>query len=122
MITIIFRMVAGTLFFIGKLTGRTYNEVNIIVYYFLVPLSWFIMLDFYFRSYFISIAFIIFSIGVIVGCRNFKSYSDWLFGSSVKFLNFFNRYGSNYYASSVYICVAIPIIIYGILISLIIIK
>ena len=30
-------------------TGLTYNEVNILVYYLLIPLSWAVMLDFRLR-------------------------------------------------------------------------
>ena len=36
----IFAVVAGMEHVIAKLTGATYNEVNIIVYYLLIPLSW----------------------------------------------------------------------------------
>ncbi len=48
--------------------------------------------------------------------KNFRSFSDHLFDLSVKFLNLFNKYGSNYVASSVWICVAVPLVIYGVLI------
>ena len=43
----------------------------------------------------------------------------WLFDKSVLFLNYFDKYGSNYVASSVWICVSLPIAIYAILIFLI---
>ncbi|ERM80993.1 hypothetical protein P872_11950 [Rhodonellum psychrophilum GCM71 = DSM 17998] len=66
-----------------------------------------------------KIAFVIFTIGFFVGCRDFKTYSDWLFAKSVSFLNYFNRYGSNYFASSVWICVSLPILVYGLLLFLI---
>ena len=36
----IFAIVAGVEHIIAKVTGMTYNEVNIIVYYLLIPLSW----------------------------------------------------------------------------------
>lgn len=42
----IFAVVAGAEHIIAKLTGATYNEVNIIVYYLLIPLSWAAMIDF----------------------------------------------------------------------------
>lgn len=42
----IFAVVAGVEHVIAKLTGSTYNEVNIIVYYLLIPLSWTVMIDY----------------------------------------------------------------------------
>ena len=45
MVKSIFFIVANSLLSIGRKTGLTYNEVNILVYYLLIPLSWTIMLD-----------------------------------------------------------------------------
>ena len=42
----IFAVIAGLEHVIAKLTGATYNEVNIIVYYLLIPLSWAVMVDY----------------------------------------------------------------------------
>lgn len=42
----IFAIVAGIEHLIARMTGTTYNEVNIIVYYLVIPLSWTIMLDY----------------------------------------------------------------------------
>ena len=42
----IFGFVAGVEHVIAKLTGATYNEVNIVIYYLLIPLSWVIMADY----------------------------------------------------------------------------
>ena len=119
MYNLIFKIIANSLSIIGKKTGLTYNEVNIIVYYFIIPFSWLCLLDIIFNFYYFKIAFAIFTLGFIIGCRNFKTYSDWLFDKSVSFLNYFNRFGSNYIASSLWICVSLPIVIYAILILLI---
>lgn len=113
---IIFKIVADSLYFIANKTGLTYNEVNIIVYYFIIPFTWLCLLDAIFHVHYFKIAFAIFTSGFIVGCKNFVTYSDWLFEKSVSFLNFFNKYGSNYTASSVWICVSLPIVIYATLI------
>ena len=51
----IFAVVAGTEHIIAKLTGATYNEVNIIVYYLLIPLSWAAMVDYITKMPFLSI-------------------------------------------------------------------
>ena len=113
---IIFKIVENSLSFIGHKTGLTYNEINIIVYYFGIPFSWLCLLDIIFNFHYFKIAAVIFTLGFIVGCKNFKTYSDWLFDKSVAFLKYFNKFGSNYVASSVWICVSLPISIYAILI------
>ncbi len=119
MIKVIFKIVANSLKFIGRKTNLTYNEINILIYYFIIPFTWLCLLDIIFNLHYFKIGFVIFTLGFSVGCRNFKTYSDWLFDKSVTFLNYFNKYGSNYIASSVWICVSLPIAIYGILIYLI---
>ena len=116
---IIFKIVADSLSFIGNKNGLTYNEINIIIYFFCIPFSWLCLLDIVFHFHYFKIAFVVFALGFIFGCRDFKTYSDWLFDKSVSFLNYFNKYGSNYVASSVWICVSFPIAIYTILIYLI---
>jgi len=115
----IFKIVANFLSFVAHKIRLTYNEINIIVYYLIIPFSWLCLLDIIFNFHYLKIAFVIFTLGFIVGCRNFSTYSDWLFDKSVSFLNYFNKYGSNYIASSVWICVSLPLIIYAILIFLI---
>ena len=42
----IFAVVAGVEHVIAKLTGLTYNEVNIIVYFLLIPFSWTVLIDY----------------------------------------------------------------------------
>ena len=122
MITYTFNLVAQFLHQLAKWTNFTYNQINIIVYFAIIPLSWFLLLDLYFSGYFFTIGFLIFLTGFKVGCKNFREYSDELFMKSVHFLNYFNRFGSNYYKSSVWICVAVPIFIYVVLFYLILVK
>lgn len=112
MVNNIFKFVANSLYAIARKTGLTYNEINILVYYFFIPFTWLVLIDFIFSFHYLKMAFIVFSFGFFVGCRNFKTYSDWAFYKSVDFLNYFNRFGSNYYKSSVWICVALPLLIY----------
>jgi len=112
MISRVFQIVASSLYGMARATGLTYNEVNILVYYFLIPLSWIVMLDHILEVHYIKISFVLVCIGFYLGCRAFRTYSVWLFAKSVDFLNLFNRVGSNYIASSVWICVAWPLLIY----------
>lgn len=122
MITTIFNFIAGWLHWLAKVTNVTYNQINIIVYFFIIPLTWCVMLDYYFSFWYLTMGFLLFSIGFRVGCTNFKEYSDTLFMKSVHFLLYYNRFGSNYYKSSVLICVAVPIFIYVVLFYLILVK
>jgi hypothetical protein len=116
---LVFKIVAHFLFFIAKRTGLTYNEINIIVYYFIIPFSWLCLLDVILNSHYLKIGFLIFTLGFLFGCRDFRAYSDWLFKKSVLFLNYYNKYGSNYIKSSVWICVSLPLVIYIVLIFLV---
>ncbi len=118
-IQIIFNLAALYLLKIAQQTGRTYNEINIILYYFLIPLSWLILLDCYFHFIYLSFAYIVICFGIILATKNFRTASDTWFKKSVRFLNYFNRLGSNYYASSVWICVCLPICVYIVLFYLI---
>ena len=42
---LVFGLIAGILSLLAKLTGFTYKEMNIFVYYFVIPISWCIMID-----------------------------------------------------------------------------
>ena len=47
MVKQIFSSVAKSLLMVGRKTGLTYNEVNILVYYLIIPLSWAMMFDYW---------------------------------------------------------------------------
>lgn len=109
----IFVFVAGAERAIAKLTGATYNEVNIVLYYLLIPLSWMIMADYITKLPFLSPIFVMAWIIFLWKDRMpFRDRCDWLFGKSVDFLLWFKRIGWNYVVSSVIICVVVPILIY----------
>jgi hypothetical protein len=109
----IFYNVVNDLIAFARLFKITYNEINILVYYFLVPFTWTILLDIIFGFHYLKIAFGVFCVIFFILCRNFRSFSDRLFRRSVDFLNYFNRFGGNYIMSSVWICIFIPALIYG---------
>ena len=109
----IFAVVAGVEHIIAKLTGSTYNEVNIIVYYLLIPLSWTVMIDYLTKLPFLSPMFVLAWIVFLwKDPMRFRDRSDWAFMKSVDFLLWFKRIGWNYVVSSVIICVIIPILVY----------
>lgn len=121
MINSIFSIVAQSLLWIGRKTGLTYNEVNILVYYLLIPLSWTIMLDCWIGIPVTTVVLLSIWTGIFIATRHtFRMWCDWAFKDSVDFLNRFNRWGSNYVLSSVIICVGLPIAVYVVLITLLI--
>ena len=114
-----FAVVANSLLFIGKETGLTYNEVNILVYYLLIPLSWTVMFDCWVALPITSAALMCVWIGIFIATRHtFREWCDRAFQDSVNFLNWFNRWGGNYVLNSVIICVLLPLLVYGMLIWL----
>ena len=109
----IFMVVAGIEHLIAKLTGSTYNEVNIIVYYLIIPLSWTVMIDYLTKLPFLTPMFVLaWIIFLWKDTMKFRDRCDWAFQKSVDFLLWFRRIGWNYIVSSVIICVVVPIIIY----------
>jgi hypothetical protein len=109
----IFAVVAGVEHVIAKLTGMTYNEVNIIVYYLLIPLSWAVMVDYITMLPFLSLMYIIaWVIFLWKDPMKFRDRCDWAFDKSVDFLLWFKKIGWNYVVGSVIICVVVPVLIY----------
>ena len=112
MVTIIFSAVQQFLEWIAKKTHRTYHEVNIIVYFFLIPFTWAIMIDYIFSLPFIfSIAYSLLCITFALSRKNFTKFCDWLFNKSANFIEHFG----DYQVFSVLLCVALPLIIYIVL-------
>ena len=106
-------MLNGIEHLIAKITGTTYNEVNIIVYYLVIPLSWTIMLDYITRMPFLTPLFLLAWIVFIWKDKmDFRTRCDLAFKKSVDFLLWFQKIGWNYIVSSVIICVVIPILVY----------
>ena len=109
----IFAVVAGVEHVIAKLTGLTYNEVNIIVYYMLIPLSWAVMIDYITMMPILTPMFIVgWVIFLWKDPMRFRDRCDWAFKKSVDFLLYFKKIGWNYIVSSVIICVVVPVLIY----------
>ncbi len=107
----LFKIVYQALVAFSRVTGFTYNEVNIIVYYFIIPLIYFTMIDKILKTHALKIAFTLVSV-VIAVFTNFTEFSDRLFDISVQFLLLFSVIGWNYIVASVIICVFVPILIF----------
>lgn len=109
----IFAIVAGAELLIARMTGATYNEVNIIVYYLVIPLSWTLMADYITKMPFLTPIFILaWIVFVWKDEMTFRNRCDWAFDKSVDFLLWFKKIGWNYIVSSVIICVVVPILVY----------
>ena len=117
----VFGIVAASLRLMAKALHMTYNEINIIVYYLIIPLSWCIMLDYIIGLPITTPLWILLWVYIFWSKRKFfKEWCDVAFKLSVDFLLKFQRIGWNYWVASVIIGVVVPIIVYVVLILLII--
>lgn len=119
MIQPLFNLVANILQTTANLLKITYNEINIIVYYLLIPLSWCVMADVCLQFPICTPLLLgIWGVIIIKTWGRFSAWCDWAFHRSVDFLYYFNRWGGNYVLNSVIICVVIPLLIYALLLVL----
>ena len=122
MIQRIFTRVAVALYNGAMRIGITYNEINILVYYLLIPLTWTIMVDILIGIPLTTMALLCVWAGICIGTwGRFTAWCDWAFMRSVDLLNYFNRWGGNYVLNSVVICVVVPVLVYlGLIVWLIV--
>ena len=114
----IFIIVRDSLIKISELTGRSYNEINIIVYYYILPFFYLSIIDYKIETHILKIIFSILVLLIMLLVKDFKLFADSLFNKSVKFLKWFEVIGWNYIVSSVIICVFIPIIVLILILTL----
>ena len=113
LIGIPFALTAKTLLQIGELFHLSYNAVNIIVWYMLIPLAWAAILDYKLHQILFAPVWILLCIGTIVHQRKqFNKFCDLLFRLSQEFIFSFG----NYYLWSVIICLLVPILVTTLLI------
>ncbi len=111
----IFAIVYSLLIRLSSLTGLTYNEINIVVYYAVIPFIYLALIDKILKKHILKILFVISLFIFLFSIKDFRHFSDWLFDISVVFLLEFEAIGINYIASSVLICVFFPFIVFLIL-------
>jgi hypothetical protein len=117
----IFNIVAGALRSTSRLTGLSYNEINVIAYYVLIPMTWAALLDKTFHFHWVKVCFLCFAAGAFLAALllfGFSRSCDRLFNASVVFLASFRIVRWNYVQASVVICVVFPIAIYTVLVWL----
>jgi len=112
---LVFRIVADGLNWIASVTGFTYNEINIIAYYIILPFVYVALLDRIFKKHVLKIAYVMAWAILLILLPNFRTFSDVLFQYSVDFLLLFGHFGLNYVAASVVICVLLPALVLAVL-------
>lgn len=114
----IFNFTYECLLYLSKISGFTYKEINIIIWFIILPLSWTLMIDkikgknIYCFSCFYAII-----IMTVLLISDFSNLSKTLFNKSADMLRSLHVVGANYTVSSVVICLFIPLIFYIILIK-----
>ena len=111
----IFDIVYKFLKWASHISGFAYHEINIIVYFIIIPFLFISLIDRIFKIHRLKIGFGIALLIAFISISDFESFSTILFNKSVSFLKWFSVIGLNYIQASVVICVLIPIIIFGIL-------
>jgi len=109
----VFRIVADSLDSIASVSGFTYNEINIIAYYIIIPFVFVALLDRIIKRHFLKIGYAVAWLIGILSIKNFKAFSDVLFDYSVDFLLLFGKVGLNYVAASVVVCVVLPGLVFA---------
>ena len=87
-----FWMVANFLLRLAKKTKLTYNEINVILYYLIIPLTWCILLDLIIKLPIFTIGFILlWAIIFIVVGKSFSQWCDRIFVLSQQFIKLFGE-------------------------------
>jgi hypothetical protein len=112
---ILFSIVYGQLHILAYITGISYQEANILVYYILIPYSYLVLVDKIFDFHYLKTAFAIFLMFTIPLLGNLHTFCDELFEKSADFLLSFEKINLSYTEASVFICVFGVLFIYGLL-------
>ena len=113
----IFQIVCELLLKTASFLGLTYHEINIIVYFIIIPAIFIHLIGNILERKRLILWF-----GLVVGfllfiIPDFGYFSTWLFNKCVDFLMWFDIIGLNYIEASVIICVILPIMAIGVLLK-----
>ena len=107
-----FQTVSSLLNWIAEVTGFTYNEVNIIAFYIILPFAYLILADRILQKHMLKILYVVGVLVCLFLITDFTEFSGWLFQKSVDFLLSFQFLGWNYIVASVLICVVFPAVVF----------
>ena len=95
-------------------TGLTYKEVNIVVWYFVIPFTWAVLFDLIAGGHRCKIiaGLLCLVCGIALALTGT---TEWLFDRSCEFL-LASNVGGNYVNASVIICLFVPVAMYAIMI------
>ena len=107
----IFIIVRDTLSILSRVFHLSYNAINIIVYYIIIPMIYLIIIDLIIGGYYFTISYLFILLGAAIIIKDYNVFFDWLFEKSALFLYSFSVIRWNYYVASVIICVFVPLIV-----------
>lgn len=107
----IFTIVFEILNWLSNISGFTYKEINIIVYYVIAPFVYLYFIDKIIGKNYLKIAFVTTTVTSLLIIDDFGVFSNYLFDKSVVFLKSFGFLGWNYVVASVMICVFLPLVV-----------
>ena len=116
----LFNIVRDSLQSLADISGLSYIAINIVVYYYVIPFIFFVMIDKIWGMHYLKMGYLIIVIVPLFLIKDFERFSNLLFYKSANFLKSFSVIGWNYKFASVVICVYIPLIILFILIYFVI--
>ena len=107
----IFNILSKGLIYLSALIGFSYKETNIIIYYYVIPFIFVILIDYKIGTHLFKASALIVFIVSFLFINDFTLFSNSLFDASVKFLESFKVIGLDYTAASVLVCVIAPIVL-----------
>ncbi|HSJ03210.1 MAG TPA: hypothetical protein VK956_12190 [Verrucomicrobium sp.] len=113
-----FYVVYQALEWLAALTGFTYKEINVIVFYILVPAVCLALVDKILRKPLCTALFLILLLSVYALVADLPRFAERVFDGSVGFLLAFSNFGISYDLASVVICVIIPLLVFIVLLYL----
>ena len=117
---LLFNIVRDSLQSLADISGLSYMAINIVVYYYVIPFIFFVMIDKIWGMHYLKVGYFIIVIVSLFLIKDFERFSNFLFYKSAIFLKSFSVIGWDYKFASVVICVYIPLIILFILIYFVI--
>jgi len=111
----LFDWVYRALLWLSDISGYTYREINILVYFFITPFVFIYLFEKITKTHYIKVTFAVLAIASLLFIPDFEQFSDRTFDASVVFLKSFDVIGLNYIQASVVICVLVPMLIVGVL-------
>lgn len=110
-----FYLVYAALKGISERTGLTYEMINVILYFVLIPTVYLALIDKILRRPITLVIFYTFLAFLLLMFRDWNQLADAVFNYAVQFLLLFSAVGLNYDRASVVICIIVPLLIFLVL-------